>query len=102
MKLTVTCLLSLNTCYDYDYDQFLRRSVTLCDDGIQNNCIRTSTTDCRVHKHLMCDGVMDCPDGSDETHDMCKKRTGRFQFSLQTSIPAESWKSWNTCSMDNG
>ena len=64
----------------YDYDQFLRRSVTLCDDGIQNNCIRPSTTDCRVHKHLMCDGVMDCPDGSDETHDMCKKRTDDFSF----------------------
>ena len=55
----------------YDYDMKLKQNVTLCDDGVQNKCMSPSTSDCRVHKHLMCNGVADCSDGSDENHEMC-------------------------------
>ena len=64
----------------YNYDETFRKNVTLCDDGIQKECISPSTSDCRVHKHLMCDGVEDCPDGSDETHDMCEVTTEEMNF----------------------
>ena len=65
-------------CYDYDKRQ--EKNVTLCDDGLQNKCIFPSTSDCRVHKHLMCNGVEDCPDGSDESHQMCRLTTDEMNF----------------------
>ena len=37
----------------------------LCDDGIDLQCRDTSDS-CRVHKHLLCNDVNDCEDGSDE------------------------------------
>ena len=67
----------------YDYDKISKNKVTLCDDGIQNKCISPSNSDCRVHKHLMCDGLADCPDGSDETHQMCKIMTQDINFSCK-------------------
>ena len=64
----------------YEYDEKSKQKVTLCDDGIQNKCLSPSTSDCRVHKHLMCDGVADCSDGSDETHEMCEVTTVEIYF----------------------
>ena len=64
----------------YEYDEKTSSPVKICDDDFQNNCISPSTsTDCRVHKHRMCDRVWDCPDGSDERHDMCEYMTKEFQ-----------------------
>ena len=65
-------------CYGFDVKSM--RSIQLCDDGIDNNCISPNPTDYRVHKHQMCDGVMDCADGSDETHEMCNLLSGRLNF----------------------
>ena len=74
-------------CYDV--------SVRLCDDDFQNTCISPSTaTSCKVHKHKMCDTVLDCPDGSDELHDICKyskfKCVRRFNTKINFKIPI-SW-----------
>ena len=66
-------------CYEF-YPVADQPSVQLCDDGIQNKCIKPSTSDCRVHKHWMCDGVKDCPDGTDEIHDMCETMIDEQQF----------------------
>ena len=58
------------------YNNGTKVPIKLCDDDMQNRCIKPSTnSECRVHKHRMCDGVMDCPDESDETHDMCETMT---------------------------
>ena len=58
------------------YNHDAEAPIKLCDDNLQNRCVTpTTNSDCRVHKHRMCDGVMDCPDGSDEIHDMCEKMT---------------------------
>ena len=83
----------------YKYDKRTSLPVSLCDDDFQNKCISPSTSnDCRVHKHRMCDGVWDCTDGSDELHNMCEYMTKEFQcvrmfsynISLRFGIPV-SW-----------
>ena len=56
----------------YEYDPRTKLPIQLCDDGFQNNCLNLSTSDCRVHKHWMCDGVTDCTDGADENPEFCK------------------------------
>ena len=45
--------------------------IKLCDDGMETNCLFPSSSTCEVHKHKICDELKDCPDGADETHDMC-------------------------------
>ena len=46
----------------------------LCDDGLDNLCVETSFS-CRVHKHLLCNGMMDCSDRTDETTAICLTMT---------------------------
>ena len=51
----------------------------ICDDGLDKACIQASLS-CYVHKHLLCDGEIDCSDESDEmqcglmTESVCKRR----------------------------
>ena len=83
----------------YDYDETLGSTVKICDDDLQNNCLSPSTsTDCRIHKHRMCDGAWDCPDGSDELHDLCEYMTKEFQcvrrFSFKISMMVGIPVSW--------
>ena len=83
----------------YEYDKRSKQHVTLCDDGIQNECISLFTSDCQVHKHLMCDGVKDCADGSDEINQICNLKTEeidfactrRFQPRIGNTIMPISW-----------
>ena len=42
----------------------------ICDDYLDKACVSVSTS-CEVHKHQMCDGLLDCEDGSDEKHEIC-------------------------------
>ena len=74
----------------YEQDKRSEQDIKLCDDGIQNKCLSPSTSDCRVHKHLMCDGVEDCPDGSDETHQMCRLTTGEANFACKRRFQPNS------------
>ena len=81
----------------YGYESKTKLSVHLCDDGSEDNCINPSSSDCLVHKHRMCDGIFDCPDESDERHDMCDTMAESFNCSRRfnpeysnISIP-ESW-----------
>ena len=46
----------------------------ICDDNFENQCIQTSSQ-CTVHRHLMCDGQSDCNDQSDETGLICNTMT---------------------------
>ena len=94
----------------YDFDIKLKKNVTLCDDGIQNKCISPSISDCRVHKHLMCDGERDCSDGSDETQDICEVTTElinfvcnrRFQPKTNETVIPLSWIVDNVTDCLNG
>ena len=51
----------------------------LCEDNIQNNCLLLNTN-CKIHKHRMCDGYHDCKYGSDENRDICKTMSDYFNF----------------------
>ena len=47
----------------------------ICEDNFENHCIRLSET-CFVHKHLICDGKIDCEiDKADENQIYCNKTT---------------------------
>ena len=72
-----------------DHDSVTDLSITLCDDGIQKNCLYLEYSDCQIHKHKMCDGVGDCPDRGDEAHDMCHKMTSPSRFSCTRSFNIE-------------
>ena len=48
--------------------------VKICDDDIDKQCIEISKS-CTVHKHRMCDGIVDCFDKSDESHYICRHMT---------------------------
>ena len=43
----------------------------LCDNGLENWCEELDYT-CHVHKHVICDGVMDCESGADEAINICR------------------------------
>ena len=73
----------------YDYDRMTNLPVKICDDNMQNNCLYPSKSDCQVHKHLMCDGVNDCPDGTDEFHDMCETMTDKSSFTCKRRFNAK-------------
>ncbi|KAL5259990.1 hypothetical protein ACHWQZ_G010191 [Mnemiopsis leidyi] len=48
--------------------------LSLCSDGIENVCISLSPT-CNIHKHQMCDKVINCIDKSDENDLVCTQLT---------------------------
>ena len=51
-----------------------RADVRICDNGIENDCKHLSPS-CFVHKHRLCDGIIDCIDQSDETALECIEMT---------------------------
>ena len=58
-----------------DNTPFYPEKYALCDDKIDAHCIWLSSSRCRIHKHLFCDNITDCLDGSDEQHEFCKYLT---------------------------
>ena len=61
-------------------------TVNFCDDGLDRKCKQTSTS-CLVHRHLVCDGIEDCEDASDEQEIYCEVvlSTKCFRRSVNTS-----------------
>ena len=48
------------------------QTVSLCDDSLDGECssLPGESTNCIIHKHKLCDGVIDCADSSDEIADI--------------------------------
>ena len=65
------------TCSVQGYPSTISRAVicldivNFCDDGLDRQCKQTSPL-CNVHRHLVCDGVEDCDDASDEQDIHCE------------------------------
>ena len=55
-------------CYDNSNENY---ELPLCDDGFDQVCVKVDRL-CTVHKHQLCDENEDCPNGADETHDICR------------------------------
>ena len=70
----------------YEYDQRTNLPIKLCDDDLQNRCLTLPKTNCKIHKHRMCDGVEDCPGGTDETDVMCESMSDEFNFNCNRSF----------------
>ena len=52
----------------------------LCHDNLENQCFSPimSKSNCKVHKHKMCNGIDDCVDRSDEQDPLCVHMTEHF------------------------
>ena len=83
--------------------------IKLCDDNLNNLCV-SPKEDCTIHKHRMCDGFMDCSDGSDEVNDICEIMSDQLNFTCtrrfqlkrgEGSIPV-SWVKDNDTDCMNG
>ena len=73
------------TCYINGYISTISKFVvchgqqevpTLCDNGIDQVCVKVSLT-CEVHKHKLCDQIEDCLSGADEKMAICRSMTKR-------------------------
>ena len=64
----------------YEYDPIAELPISICDDNSQNQCLMFSSTNCRIHKHRVCDGINDCVDGIDEISEDCKIMTYPLNF----------------------
>ena len=51
------------------------RTAKICDDNIESRCLSISKTCLNIHKHFICDNVIDCEDESDELDTICLHQT---------------------------
>ena len=63
--------------YDTTLSEYvICKNLQLCDDAFDDECFMADAN-CKVHKHKMCDGFIDCPDqGADEGTYFCQNLTG--------------------------
>ena len=64
------------------FDSLSLRQKVFCDDGVDKECHKSKSEDCKIHKHRTCDQVPDCSDGSDELESKCEKMTDTIDLSF--------------------
>ena len=86
------------------------QAVSLCDDSLDWECssLQGESTNCIIHKHKLCDGVIDCADSSDEIADICTITTGEYFQCYRSFSPSKfmeipfSWILDNQVDCTNG
>ena len=75
---TITCYINgyLSTVSKFVVCHGQQEVPTLCDNGIDQVCVKVSLT-CEVHKHKLCDQIEDCLSGADEKMAICRSMTKR-------------------------
>ena len=75
---TVTCYINgyISTISKFFVCHGQQEVPTLCDNGIDQVCVKVSLT-CEVHKHKLCDQIEDCLSGADEKMAICLAMTKR-------------------------
>ena len=62
----------------------ISNSTYICDDKMDGYC-ESKSSDCKLHKHQLCDKIFDCTDGVDEDDERCQYLSGKAcvrKFSL--------------------
>ena len=65
----------------------------VCDDGMDIQCV-TPTPGCYIHKHQLCDNIIDCKSGFDEKSILCSRVTTQecrrnYNYNTSLKIPVE-------------
>ena len=72
------------------------KNYDLCDDGYQNECIEVEG-ECLIHKNQLCDGVIDCKEGTDESYHQCRNLADKScvrRVNINNNKPLPILKSW--------
>ena len=99
------------------YLAFHTNNSAVCDDGMDVQCV-TPTAGCYIHKHQLCDNIIDCQGGPDEKSVLCSRVTAeschrKYHYNQPLKLPLgwindgtedcvggidEDIKKWNSCS----
>ena len=84
-------------CDSETYEPYFEWQARLCDNGLEHACVLpTRYSECRIHKHKLCNGEFECVNKEDEHNDFCSLLTKDFvcerSFLLDTLLPIPlSW-----------
>ena len=65
----------------------------VCEESMDGQCV-TPTSGCYIHKHQLCNNIIDCKDGSDEKSALCNRLTAqecKRKFHYNTSLGLPIW-----------
>ena len=68
-------------------------TIAVCEDSMDGQCV-TPTSGCYIHKHQLCNNIIDCKDGSDEKSALCNRLTAqecKRKFHYNTSLGLPIW-----------
>ena len=84
-------------CDSESYEPNMEWEARLCDNDLEHACVLpTSYSQCRIHKHKLCNGKFECVNKEDENNDYCSFLTKNFvcerSFFLNSLLPIPlSW-----------
>ena len=73
------------------FNYYHRNISAVCDNGMDAQCV-APTPGCHIHKHQLCDTIIDCESGSDEKNVLCSRVTAgnckrKYHYSKSLKLP---------------